>query len=88
MRTYVFIKTLKCGTEIKNLQTSTNLIHSRWDSLDGGSARRKAVTYTQDNTNIHASNGIGTHALSVGAGDSSCLRPRGHCDRLLFMHYK
>jgi hypothetical protein len=27
------------------------LIHSRWDSLDGGSARRKAATYTQNNTN-------------------------------------
>jgi hypothetical protein len=28
-----------------------NIIHSRWDSLDGGSARRKAATYTQNNTN-------------------------------------
>jgi hypothetical protein len=26
-------------------------IHSRYDSLDGGSARRKAATYTQNNTN-------------------------------------
>jgi hypothetical protein len=28
-----------------------NPIHSRWDSLDRGSARRKAATYTQNNTN-------------------------------------
>jgi hypothetical protein len=28
-----------------------NLIHSRQESLDGGSARRKAATYTQNNTN-------------------------------------
>jgi hypothetical protein len=27
-------------------------IHSRWDSLDGGSASRKAATYTQNNRNI------------------------------------
>jgi hypothetical protein len=27
-----------------------NLIQSRWDSLDGGSVRRKAATYTQNNT--------------------------------------
>jgi hypothetical protein len=37
--------------------------------------------------NIHKHpclSGIRTHDLSVGAGeDSSCLRPRGHCDRLL-----
>jgi hypothetical protein len=26
-------------------------IHSRYDSLGGGSARRKAATYTQDDTN-------------------------------------
>jgi hypothetical protein len=26
-------------------------IHIRWDSLGGGSARRKATTYTQNNTN-------------------------------------
>jgi hypothetical protein len=28
-----------------------NPIHSRYDSLDGGSARSKAATYTQNNTN-------------------------------------
>jgi hypothetical protein len=32
---------------------------------------------------IHTSSGIRTHDLSVGAEeDSSCLRPRGRCDRL------
>jgi hypothetical protein len=63
-------------------------IHRRWDSLDGGSARSKAATYTQNNTNteqthtdIHAASGIGTHDPRVPAGeDGSCLRPRGHCD--------
>jgi hypothetical protein len=34
-------------------------------------------------TNIHALIGIRTHDPSVRASeDSSCLRPRGHCDRL------
>jgi hypothetical protein len=28
-----------------------NPVHSRQYSLDGGSARRKAATYTQDSTN-------------------------------------
>jgi hypothetical protein len=45
--------------------------------------------YTHDNTNteqthtdIHDSSGVRTHDASVWAGeDSSCLRPRGHCDR-------
>ena len=27
------------------------ILHSRYDSLDGGSARHKAATYTQSNTN-------------------------------------
>jgi hypothetical protein len=52
--------------------------------LDGGSARRKAATYTQNNTHtdIHAFSGIRTHDPSVRVGEgSSCLRPRGHCDR-------
>jgi hypothetical protein len=37
------------------------------------------------NTHKHPClSGIRTHDLSVGAGeDSSCLRPRGHCDRQL-----
>jgi hypothetical protein len=43
--------------------------------LDGGSARRKAATYTQDGTNteqthtdIHASSGVRTHDPSVRGG--------------------
>jgi hypothetical protein len=59
-----------------------NPVHSWYDSLDGGSAGRKAVTYTQNITNtektytdIHASSGILTHDPSVWAG--------GHCDRHL-----
>jgi hypothetical protein len=48
--------------------------------MDGGSSHRKAATYT--NTDIHALTGIRTHDPSFLAGeDSSCLRPRGHCDR-------
>jgi hypothetical protein len=55
-------------------------IHSRQDSLDGGSARHKVSTYTQNNKN--ASSGIRTDDSSVQASeDSSCLRPRGHCDQ-------
>jgi hypothetical protein len=52
--------------------------------LDWGSARPKAATYTQDNTNteyidIHALSGIRTHDPSVEASEySSCLRLRGH----------
>jgi hypothetical protein len=60
--------------------------------VDGGSARRKASTYTQNNTNkinasdTHVSSGNQTHDPSVRASeDGSCHRPRGHCDRL--MHY-
>jgi hypothetical protein len=44
-----------------------SLLHSRYDSMDRGSARRKAASCTQDNTNtgdkqtdIHASNVIRT----------------------------
>jgi hypothetical protein len=58
--------------------------HSWFNSLDGSSAHRKVASYTQNNTDtdIHASSGIRTHDPSVRAGeDSSCLRPRGHCDR-------
>jgi hypothetical protein len=68
-------------------------IHSRQDSLDGGSAHRKAATYKQNNTNrinahtdIHALSGFRTHEPSVRASeDSSCLRPRGHCDGQLYV---
>jgi hypothetical protein len=42
--------------------------------MDGGSALRKAATYTQNNTNMSAPSGIGTHDPSVRAGeDCSCL---------------
>jgi hypothetical protein len=35
------------------------------------------------NTDIHSLSGIRAHDLSVRASeDSSCLRPRGYCDRL------
>jgi hypothetical protein len=63
-------------------------LESRYDSLDGGSARLKAATYTRQhkhriNANVHALSGRRTHDPSVRAGkDSSCLKPRGHCDRL------
>jgi hypothetical protein len=49
-----------------------NAIHSRQDSLNGGSAHRKAATYTQDSrnteyahTDIHALSGIRTHDPSL-----------------------
>jgi hypothetical protein len=65
-----------------------NRIH-RWScSLDGGSARRKAATYTEvhkqtkTHTDIRALSGIRTHDPRVQASeDGSCLRPRGHSDR-------
>jgi hypothetical protein len=38
-------------------------------------------------TDIHASSGIPTHDPSVRAGeDGSCIRQRGHCDRLVFFN--
>jgi hypothetical protein len=48
-------------------------------------ARCKAATYTQDktdaHTDIHVLRGIRTHDPSVRAReDSSCPRPRGHCN--------
>jgi hypothetical protein len=51
--------------------------------LGGGSARRKAVTYTQTqtHTDIQALSGIRTNDPRVRAGeDGSCLRLRRHCD--------
>jgi hypothetical protein len=62
--------------------------------LDEASARRKASTYTQNNTNteyahidIHASSGILAHDPSVSAGeDGSCLRLRSHCDRQVHIY--
>jgi hypothetical protein len=46
-------------------------------------ARPLPTAYTQNKrTDIHASSGIWTQDPSVWAReDSSCLRPRGHCDR-------
>jgi hypothetical protein len=46
----------------------------------------RRTTQTQNKrtqyTDIHALSGIRTHDLSVRTNkDSSCLRPRGHCDR-------
>jgi hypothetical protein len=57
--------------------------HRRWDYVDGGSAGRKASTYTQDttNTDIHALSAIRTHDPSVRASeDSLYIRRRGYCD--------
>jgi hypothetical protein len=60
--------------------------------LDGASARRKASLPTHKtthrinacNTDIHELSGIRTHDPNVRAReDSSCLRPRGHCVRLV-----
>jgi hypothetical protein len=41
-------------------------IHSRWDSLYGVSARRKASTYTQSNTNTELTHTIQTSMTWVG----------------------
>jgi hypothetical protein len=58
-----------------------NPIHSRLDSLDRGSSRRKAATCTQNNskteytyTDIHASSGIRIH--DIESANTSCLRVR------------
>jgi hypothetical protein len=73
-----------------------DLIHSRYDSLDGGSARRKASTYTEQNKHrinaynpdIHSLSGIRTHDPSIRENeDSPCIRARGHCDRHLRCMY-
>jgi hypothetical protein len=56
----------------------------------GGSAHRKAATYTEHriNANNHALSGIRTHDPSVRASEeSSCLRPRGHRDRQQQLKY-
>jgi hypothetical protein len=65
----------------------------RWEgSLDGGSARRKAATYTVEGggaqTYMHASVGFEPTIHSVLAGECmSCLRPHGHCDRLIYNYF-
>jgi hypothetical protein len=51
-------------------------------------AHRTAQTPNK-RTDIHASSGIRTHDPSVREGeDSSCLRPRCHCDRLFYSKNK
>jgi hypothetical protein len=66
------------------------LIYTQSVGLFGrGISRRKAATYTQNNTNtewmhtdIHALSGIRTHDPSVKAGEEiSWRRPRDYCDR-------
>jgi hypothetical protein len=53
-----------------------NFIDGRQDPFEGGSARRKAATYT------------GQHKHRINA-DMSCLKPRNHCDRpIIFMFLK
>jgi hypothetical protein len=63
------------------------MLHSRQDSLDGRSARRKAATCTQESSNTEKS-GTDIHALSVirsrdpnvlASEDNSCLRPTETC---------
>jgi hypothetical protein len=50
--------------------------------LPASTRGRHRINTHRTHTNIHASSGIRTHDLSVGAGeDSSCLRPRGHFDQ-------
>jgi hypothetical protein len=60
-----------------------DLINNWQDSLDGGSARHKAATYTQVDTeqthaDINASIGVETHNPSV---ERANLRPPGNCDQ-------
>jgi hypothetical protein len=65
------------------------ILGSRQDYLDEWSAWRKASTYTghhkdriKAHTDIHALSWIRTQDPIVRASkDSSCLRPRGHCER-------
>jgi hypothetical protein len=58
----------------------SNPIHSRYDSLDGGSARPKAATYTQDSTKHR----INAHRHPCLEWDSN---PRSQCssERRQFM---
>jgi hypothetical protein len=55
--------------------------------MNGGSSRRKAPTYTQNNTNtehidIQSLSGIRTHNHSVRADENNlCPRTRRQCDR-------
>jgi hypothetical protein len=56
-------------------------VHSRYESLDGWSACRKAATYTQDNTNteqthtdIHVLSGIRTHDRSIPTNERQLIQ--------------
>jgi hypothetical protein len=54
--------------------------------LNTGQHQHRINTHTP---NIHTQNGIRTHDHSVRVSeDSSCLRPRGYCDRLAFERAK
>jgi hypothetical protein len=67
--------------------------HSRQDSLDGRSARYKAATYTQNNTNrkknahntdIHDSSGIRTKYHNIRAVEDISTQEREGIIRLLY----
>jgi hypothetical protein len=64
--------------------------------MDGGSARRKATTYTQGNTdteqthtNIHACSAVRTHDLSVGLDwlNVSLLQPLAPVSSIKFVEH-
>jgi hypothetical protein len=55
-----------------------------------GSTVLKATTYTQDNTNTEQTQAQISTPLDpsvLASEDSSCLRPRGHCDRLFYRFF-
>jgi hypothetical protein len=65
-----------------NLRQSVGLL-GRGNSPTQGRYLHRTNEHRITQTNIHAFSGIGTHDPSVRAGeDSSCLRSRGHRDRL------
>jgi hypothetical protein len=87
----VLLRQLTCGpaSELLPHFQFLDLIHSKWDTLYGGSACHKASTYigqhkhwiNAHNTDIHAFSGIRTHDPSIRASeDSSFLRLCSHCD--------
>jgi hypothetical protein len=48
-----------------------------------------SIGFHSENSDVHALSGTGTHDPSVRASeDSSCLKPRGHCERLAFERAK
>jgi hypothetical protein len=67
-----------------NIRQSVRLL--RWGISPSQGRYLHRTTQTQ--TNIHALSGIRTHGAGVRASEaSSCLRPRGHCDRLGCLYY-